>query len=247
MEVCCAGQFAPWRWLNDQWQPTETHHGLPLGIFSGFTYHAHIFPCQPGEKWLLFSDGINEGRNAAGEDYGNERLKNSLTAGSPRRVLDRAWAAWSQFAATQDLHDDACLTIFGCRPGRKLSILSRPQQCKVVRSFIESWTFYAGFNDIERGQIQLAVDEAVTNIMRHTYCQESDEVIEIGVEFDDQNLTFRLRDFGPTLKPEQLKKKDLADVRPGGLGLHLLEMTFQTVRFEPHDPGNELILIKALP
>jgi anti-sigma regulatory factor (Ser/Thr protein kinase) len=195
----------------------------------------------------MFSDGINEGRSTTGEEYGMERFAASLKPGSPRRTLSLAWQSWSAFADTDDLHDDACLTVFGCRPAHTLNLLSSPAQCKRCRQFVESWTRYVGFDDLTRGQIQLAVDEAITNIMRHTYQQREGEKIDITVELDEQYLTFRLRDYGPTLDPNKLQKKELSDVRPGGLGLPLLDMTFTTVRFLPHEPGNELVLSKPTP
>ena len=81
-EVVCAGQFAPWRWKEETWGPVTVPTMLPLGVFPNFVYLATKFSTAPGEKWLLFSDGINEGRNPAGEEFGTERLHGSLGFGS---------------------------------------------------------------------------------------------------------------------------------------------------------------------
>jgi len=101
MEVICAGQFDPWRWRNEAWELVKVPHGLALGIFSKQTFTATSFPCTAGEKWLLFSDGINEGRNPLGEEFGLDRLNTSLLAGHAAKVLHHAWTNWENFVDTE--------------------------------------------------------------------------------------------------------------------------------------------------
>ena len=97
MEVICAGQFEPWRWHNEAWDKLAVPHNLALGIFSRQKFAATVFPALPGEKWALFSDGINEGRSPSGEEYGMDRLRDSLGAGHAADALNRAWKSWENF------------------------------------------------------------------------------------------------------------------------------------------------------
>ena len=48
--------------------------GFCLGMFSGVDYTAGSAGLAPGDLLCLFTDGITEGRNAGGEDFGEERL-----------------------------------------------------------------------------------------------------------------------------------------------------------------------------
>ena len=136
-EVICAGQFAPWRWRNDTWEQVAVPSMLGLGIFKHQCYTATEFPTQPGEKWLLFSDGINEGRNRAGEEFGFERLRASLGLGCAADVLARSWAAWETFVDRDHQHDDACMALVLTKPPATLEITSCPSDCKHARRFIE--------------------------------------------------------------------------------------------------------------
>jgi serine phosphatase RsbU (regulator of sigma subunit) len=48
--------------------------GFPLGMFAGAAYEERTASLAPGELMLLFTDGLPEGRNAAGEAYSEARL-----------------------------------------------------------------------------------------------------------------------------------------------------------------------------
>jgi len=247
MEIICAGQFQPWRCANETWEPVPVPAALALGIFPGHKFTTTTVSCKPGEKWLLFSDGINEGRNPEGEDYGTERLLKSLGAGSAATTLNQAWSDWEHFVDQQHQHDDACLALILLKPPATLDISSAVGSCKYARCFIEEWSLTAGFPDLVRGQIVLAADEAVTNIMRHTYASASDKPIILSAEITDGLLHLRLRDYGPHVDPEKLKGRKLEDIKPGGLGLHLLQSVFSVVEHNPLSDGNEWHLAKPLP
>lgn len=247
MEVACAGQFAPWRWDGQRWAAVDVPSALPLGILSEYEYESRVFDCQPGEKWLLFSDGINEGRNNLKEEYGLERLQESLTEGDPEAVLETAWKKWHDFTVCHDLHDDACLALVACRPAENLVLTSEASCCKLGRRFVEGWGMHAGFSDLERGQMVLAVDEAFTNVIRHAYGSKPGQKIEFNAGIQDGKLILKIRDYGPPIDPSLLKGRDLKDIKPGGLGLPLLHMIFPEVEFQALPDGTELRLAKPVP
>ncbi len=246
MEVICAGQFEPWRWRNEAWEPVVVPHALALGIFRGHKYTATVVPALPGEKWALFSDGINEGRSPTGEEYGIDRLRDSLGTGHPAEILKRAWSNWENFVDGEHQHDDACLALILLKPEPLLEITSAACNCKRARDFIEAWALTAGYPDLERGRIVLAADEAVTNIIRHTYLSVPDKPILLSAEIADDHLHLRLRDYGPNADYASMKGRNLEDIKPGGLGLHLLKSVFTVVEHSALPDGNEWHLAKPL-
>lgn len=246
MEVVCAGQFDPWRWRNESWEQVTVPHALALGIFPKQPFIATSFPCSPGEKWLLFSDGINEGRNRAGEEYGFDRLRAGLTIGTAAETLNHGWADWENFVDCENQHDDACLALISINPPPQLEITSAACNCKQGRHFIENWALAAGYPDLERGRIVLAADEAITNIIRHTYQSAADKPIILSAEIVDSHLHLRLRDYGPHVDSTKLKGRAIEDIKPGGLGLHLLQAVFTVVEHHTLPDGNEWHLAKPL-
>jgi len=247
MEIICAGQFEPWRWRNEAWEPVTVPHALALGIFRGIKYTPTVLPALPGDKWLLFSDGINEGRSPTGEEYGFDRLRDSLgTTGDAAEVINRAWSHWGNFVDGEHQHDDACLALILLKPEPMLEISSTAQNCKRCRDFIEAWALTAGYPDLERGRIVLAADEAVTNIIRHTYQSAPDKPILLSAEITGGHLHLRLRDYGPHVDYAAMKGRKLEDIKPGGLGLHLLKSVFTVVEHARLPDGNEWHLAKPL-
>jgi anti-sigma regulatory factor (Ser/Thr protein kinase) len=246
MEVICSGQFEPWRWRNDAWETVSVPHALPMGVFRGQKFTATVIPAQPGEMWALFSDGITEGRDPTGEEYGVERLRSSLGTGHASAVLKRAWSGWQAFVDGEHQHDDACLSIILLKPAAKMEITSAVTNCKLCREFIEEWALAAGYPDLERGRIVLAADEAITNVIRHTYQGAPDKPIVLAAEITDGHLHLRLRDYGPHVDVQKLKGRALEDIKPGGLGLHLLKTVFTVVEHHKLPDGNEWHLAKPL-
>ena len=49
--------------------------GLPIGILPGATFDEIRFSFGPGDRLLLFSDGLSEAENGAGEPFGEDRLR----------------------------------------------------------------------------------------------------------------------------------------------------------------------------
>ena len=47
---------------------------MPLGMFRDIHYHQHFIKFDASQVLVLYTDGIIEGDNAEGEDYGRERF-----------------------------------------------------------------------------------------------------------------------------------------------------------------------------
>jgi anti-sigma regulatory factor (Ser/Thr protein kinase) len=94
----------------------------------------------------------------------------------------------------------------------------------------------------------LAVDEAVCNIVRHAYCGVGTGEIVLQILHLENTLAFHLIDFAPPIDPAKVKSRDLADVRPGGLGVYLIRQIMDTLALEkpPEGAGNMLVMTRKL-
>jgi serine phosphatase RsbU (regulator of sigma subunit)/pSer/pThr/pTyr-binding forkhead associated (FHA) protein len=97
----------------------EAEAQLPLGVDEDVTYAQHTLTMAPGDCLALYTDGITEAMNDAGELYGNERLWARLASNVARvgfigqAILDDV----KQFVGTRAQSDDMCLTCFGRSDG----------------------------------------------------------------------------------------------------------------------------------
>lgn len=130
----------------------------------------------------------------------------------------------------------------------QLEILSDPACLKIVRSSVESLCGMAGLNEAESCKVVLAVDEACSNIIRHSYDGASDRPIICQGELADQKLRFILQDYGKKVDPSKIRARNLADVRPGGLGVHFIQEVMDRMEFEDcGEEGTRLFLEKKIP
>jgi sigma-B regulation protein RsbU (phosphoserine phosphatase) len=86
--------------------------GVPLGLLDGREYDEISFPAQPGDVILLYSDGVEDQQNPAGEAYGRPRVKQLLGAahtGRAQAVVDAFLSGLDGFAGGGGLTDDQTL------------------------------------------------------------------------------------------------------------------------------------------
>jgi len=129
----------------------------------------------------------------------------------------------------------------------KLQVPSDPEMLSVVRSAVGQFAAVAGFPEDDCRMITLALDEAMTNIIRHAYDNRHDQAIEVHGWRSGDGLEFRLVDHGRSVKPADLRGRPLDEVRPGGLGTHLIAQIMDQVSYQPLEDRNELCLLKYLP
>lgn len=107
----------------------------------------------------------------------------------------------------------------------------------------------AGLNEAEVYAVQLAVDEASTNIIEHGYGQECPDRIDITCEILKDGLKVVIYDdaepFNPETVPEPEINVSLDDIKPRGLGVFLIRQMMDEVHYESTaDKGNTLTMIK---
>jgi serine/threonine-protein kinase RsbW len=120
-----------------------------------------------------------------------------------------------------------------------------------IREFVGEAALQVGFSDKEIYSIQLAADEASSNIIEHAYAGMTGGKIEIDCIIFDGGLKIVMRDqgksFNPSSIPEPNVKADLSERKIGGLGMYLMRKLMDEVSYESSaETGNTLIMIKRL-
>ena len=109
-----AGQNPPCRLGAGQASDRLTATGPPLGLFAGAAYTARTLELAPGDLVLCFSDGATEGRSAADEEFGEERLIGIVRESRGEKseeIVQRATTAVEQHCAASPRQDDTTLVV----------------------------------------------------------------------------------------------------------------------------------------
>lgn len=132
-----------------------------------------------------------------------------------------------------------------------LKVSSSSGNLETIREFINDIARLAGFDVESASQIELAVDEACTNVIKHAHKFNSNKSLELSVQFDSDKIEIVISDNGKGFDITRVSKPDLEkyihEAKKGGLGIHLMRSLMDEVRFD-FDPGkkNRVSLIKFL-
>ena len=133
---------------------------------------------------------------------------------------------------------------------RSIILTNDIQQLSLLNEFVDSVCEAIGFDASITMQMNLAIEEAVVNVMNYAYPAGSIGVIHIEVHADDQRLTFTITDSGTPFDPTIKEEADTtlsAEERPvGGLGIHLVRHLMTSVSYERTNGKNILTLCKNL-
>lgn len=128
---------------------------------------------------------------------------------------------------------------------KNLEFSSTTSQLSNVRRAAETFLEECGFEECASALLVLALDEACTNIIRHAY-QHEEHPVHLTMEKLSDRVRFTLRDYGKSCDPAKIRSRDLADIRPGGVGVHIIKQAFDVVTYEPCSRGTQLTLEKKL-
>ncbi|MBF0515794.1 MAG: ATP-binding protein [Nitrospirae bacterium] len=126
-----------------------------------------------------------------------------------------------------------------------ISVPSHPKFLSVIRAAALVAAEVSGMGTEAAEDIKHAVDEACSNVIKYAY--KCDSTRTITVKFEDSQYTFQVKieDTGCKARLEDIKVRELDEIRPGGLGIHFIKKAFNSVVFDKRKRnGNRLILTR---
>jgi len=223
-----------------------------------------------GGRLFIFTDGVTEGYIADGVELGADGLQEMIVkaAGSGvqtilnevREKIGGAGAALRDDVTLLAIDDGTATHIKDAvtgavepgatgAPGEKifqLRVTAKANRLRLIRNAVRETASFCGFSGTDTADIVLAVDEACQNVIRHAYGHEGEGDISIEIRNRGDALILFIRDFADPVDISKIKPRDLDELRPGGLGTHLIGEVMDEVDFlpPPIDGGNLLRLMK---
>lgn len=221
--------------------------GPPLGILRGLS-----FPQQSTRlcdaNLYLFSDGVTDVRDVAGQTInveGIESALNELRGLRPEAQLRRLVRRLRSLRVTDDI---TFMSLQGPKSGR-YSLLehrfsAQPKELAGMRHRLGEVLVGSGCSEEDRQALVLALDEAASNVIRHAYAGPCDHKIELKVEREGRDLWFELQDEAPPVDASKIKPRDLAECRPGGLGVNIIDAMMDEWDLSPRPGGGNRLLMR---
>lgn len=132
----------------------------------------------------------------------------------------------------------------------ELAILNRQREIARVQDELESFARTHAIDSHRLHEVQLAVEEHLTNIVRYAHADEADHEIHVTGVFQPGELRIEMVDDGRPFDPLQHPAPDLSlpiEERPiGGLGIHMIRKSVDSMEHRREAGRNHLLLVKKL-
>ena len=262
MRYCNAGHDAPLL-IGDGVGTLPVESNIPVAVMSGWKFVSQEAQIFTGTTIFLFTDGLTEAENAGHAQFRMERVeetaRQALAAQEqvPKQIIQWMGDAVHQFVGDAEQSDDlTMLAIQYIKQQRDIKLrkaIVLPNDTKEVprlATFVDEVCEAVGFDATTTMQMNLAIEEAVVNVMEYAYPPGIRGDVSIEAQSNDVRLKFTITDsgspFDPTVKADADTTLKAEDRPIGGLGIHLVRQLMDSINYERIDGQNILTLRKKL-
>ncbi|MBR1447148.1 MAG: SpoIIE family protein phosphatase [Prevotella sp.] len=262
---CNAGHDAPLLISKDGTRlgllPVDSN--LPAGIMPGWAFSQQETVIDSGTTIFLYTDGLTEAEDVHHGQFGDERVLDTARSicadgnPAPRTLVEKMVDAVHTFVGDAEQSDDLTMMAIQYNPkgsdGERRHSITLPNDIDTVPQlpqFIDEVAEDAALDASLAMSLNLAIEEAVVNVMQYAYPEGTTGTVNIVATIADGVLSFVISDSGKPFDPTAKTEVDTtlsAEERPiGGLGIHLVRQIMDDVTYERKDNKNVLTLKKNL-
>ena len=233
---------------------------IPIGVIDDWKFTVQESIVSSQTTIFLYTDGLTEAENSAHELFGEMRMMKVAQQGNyknPTDLIGGMQDAVQQFVLDAEQSDD--LTMLAVRYmkeqheerlSRSITLSNDMESVSHLSAFVEEVAEAVGFDAPMVMNLNLAVEEAVVNVINYAYPEGTKGNINIEACANDVRLKFTITDTGIPFDPTAIKDADTslsAEERPiGGLGIYLVRQLMDSINYEYADGHNVLTLRKKL-
>lgn len=260
LRYCNAGHNSPLLKGEQRIGLLPCHPNIPLGVTTEWKFDHQETTIDLGTTIFLYTDGLTEAENTVHEQFEEKRMIDVAKEAphEPKELIEQMISAVRQFVGNAVQSDDlTMLAIQYTKPLEKDMKLQRSitlpndiEEVPQLAAFVDEVCEIAGFDMSTTMSINLALEEAVVNVMSYAYPAGTVGNVNIEAVANDNRLKFIISDWGTPFDPTAEKEVDTtlsAEERPiGGLGIHLVRQIMDSINYERIDGKNVLTLRKKL-
>ena len=238
-------------------KPLPIDPNLPIGVFPDHRYSAQETIISPNTSIFLYTDGLTEAEDTTHRQFGQEGIAANLQDGTPQEIVERMSSAVNAFIGENEQSDD--LTMLAIRYTRKhshtnmqrsLTLPCDVNQIPHLTQLVDEVCEEVGFSAATTMQVNLALEEAVVNVMNYAYPSGMTGKVTIDAMANSEWLKFVVTDSGRPFDPTTRDEIDVtlpAEERAiGGLGIHLIRLYMDSINYERYEGRNILTLRKKI-
>ena len=222
-----AGHERPFIRKNGNWERLEAESNFVLGIEEDFEYKSQKIKLEKGDAIVLYTDGLNEAINSEKEEFGYERINDSLSkVNEAKNMIPRAISDLETFIKDEEQFDDITMLAFEIKKDAVSYSYLNPTYDDITDLTTKVEKALSHLDENTLGKIGVVIDEAMNNIISYgqTKAYKTLEVI-IEKEKDSSTLIFidNSHPFNPLLKEKRTVQENMEQGIVGGLGISIIK------------------------
>ena len=253
LRYCNAGHNPPMI-LTDAIKMLPVEPNLPLGIINGTNFVEQETAFNYDDAIFLYTDGLSEAENEAQEQFGEARIESALHGRKrSEEHMENIEHQVSLFVGEAPQSDDLTMLFIHYlgktdKDKHHLSLHNDVEQISLLPEFVEAVAEEAQLEHEAVFNLNLALEEAVSNVIMYAYPEGTEGIVDIDAMVDGKRISFVITDsgkpFDPTAKEEVNINTGMAERPIGGLGIHLVRTIMDTVSYERKGENNILTITK---
>ena len=262
MRYCNAGHDAPLL-VGQGVGMLPCDSNIPAGFMPSWKYTLQETQIFTGTTIFLFTDGLTEAEDSTHALFKMERVnevaKQALAnhQEEPRQLIAVMTDAVHQFVGDAEQSDDLTMMAIqyikkprDVRFSKRIILPNDTKEVPTLAAFIDEVCEAVGFDAALTMKMNLAIEEAVVNVMEYAYPRGTHGDITVEAQANDVRLKFTIIDSGTHFDPTAQAEVDTtlsAEDRPiGGLGIHIVRQYMDSINYERISGHNVLTLRKKL-
>ena len=254
-----AGHDTPLLLANGDVSTLACDPNVPIAVVENWKFTTQEIVITPQTTLFLYTDGLTEAEDIRHNQFQEDRIiSTAQKAGNqPQTLVKQMEKAIHQFVGRAEQNDDqTMLAILYMREKKdalfqkSLTLSNNIEEIPQLNAFIDEVCEATGLDMPTTMSINLALEEAVVNVMDYAYPASTQGQVLIEAEADKERMKFVITDqgipFDPTAKEEVDTTLSLEERPTGGLGIHLVRQIMDSINYERVNNKNVLTLRKKL-
>ncbi len=209
---------------------------------------------KPGDKLVLYTDGVTEAQDAAEEFFGDDRLLSVIAREKEhdqQEIVTAIRQAVNDFENGKDHYDDATILALSFKdylhvePPESKQFYLTTETFDSVTEYVTGKCAEAGCDDETVGKLEIATSEILANI--ESYAYENGGELEILTKSRDRRMTIIFKDRGKPFNPLLVQEPDvnmpLTERKPGGLGVFIVKKLVSETSYT-YENGQNILTIE---
>lgn len=237
------------------WLPCDSN--VPIGIMKDWVFTAQETHIDPDTVIFLYTDGLTEAEDVQTNQFGEQRMLEVMNniQGKPEDIISKMTEEVNSFVGEANQSDDITMLAVlytkrhkDVKMQKSITFTNEMENIEKLAVFVEETCEAVNFDMETTMQINLAIEEAVVNIINYAYPKNVKGIINVVAQANDNRLKFVISDkgrpFDPTARQEINTNLPIEDRQIGGLGIHLIRKIMDSINYERIDDENILTLRK---